>query len=328
MKGITVQELRDDKEHGLELEVIAGLKGLSRKIYNAKIQKLGLVITGHMVYLHPHRIQILGNTEISYLRSMDEARSKEIAVELCTYDVVCFIVTRNLKVPEYLLAECESKGIPLLRTKLVTSVFIERVTKWLEEKLAPSTNVHGVLMNILGVGVLIIGRPGIGKSESALELIMRGHTFVVDDMVYVKKMGPIELHGESPEMIRNLLEIRGIGIVDIRHLFGVSSVRDRKKIDLVVELLDWDDRVECERLGLKEEKYRLLGIDLPLVKIPVSLGRNMSAIIELACRNQILKRQGVHTAMELEEKLLKSIDGNELPCGKPRGMDPRGNQKR
>jgi HPr kinase/phosphorylase len=308
MKGITVKELKEDKEYSLELEAIAGFKGLSRKIYNAKIQKLGLVITGHMVYLHPHRIQILGNTEISYLRSLEEEESKGIIGELCTHDVVCFIATRNLKVPDYLLAECESRGIPLLRTKLVTSVFIERVSKCLEERLAPSTNVHGVLMDILGVGVLIIGRPGIGKSESALELIMRGHTFVVDDMVYVKKMGPLELHGESPEMIRNLLEIRGIGIVDIRHLFGVSSVRYRKKIDLVVELLDWDDKVECERLGLKEDKYRLLGIDLPLVKIPVSLGRNMSAIIELACRNQILKGQGVYTAVELEEKLLKSIE--------------------
>jgi HPr kinase/phosphorylase len=310
MKGITVQELKDDREYILELEAIAGFRGLPRKIYNAKIQKLGLVITGHMVYLHPHRIQILGNTEISYLRSLEEEKSKEIIKELCTHDVVCFIATRNLKVPDYLLAECESKGIPLLRTKLVTSVFIERVSKYLEERLALSTNVHGVLMDILGVGVLIVGRPGIGKSESALELIMRGHTFVADDMVYAKKMGPLELHGESPEMIRNLLEIRGIGIVDIRHLFGVSAVRYRKKIDLVVELLDWDDKVECERLGLKEDKYRLLGIDLPLVKIPVSLGRNMSAIIELACRNQILKGQGVHTARELEEKLLKSIEAN------------------
>jgi HPr kinase/phosphorylase len=266
------------------------------------------VITGHMVYLHPHRIQILGNTEISYLRALNEEESKEIISELCNYDVVCFVVTRNLKVSDHLLAESEAKGIPLLRTKLVTSVFIERVTKCLEEKLAPTTNVHGVLMDILGVGVLIIGRPGIGKSESALELIMRGHTFVVDDMVYVKKMGPIELHGESPEMIKNLLEIRGIGIVDIRYLFGVSAVRDRKKIDLVVELLDWNEQVECERLGLTEHKYRLLGIDLPLVKIPVSLGRNVSAIIELACRNQILKRQGIHTAAQLEERLLKTIE--------------------
>jgi HPr kinase/phosphorylase len=309
MKGITVKELKDNKVYGLELEAISGLKGLSRKIYNPRIQKLGLVITGHMVYLHPHRVQILGNNEITYLRSQPEAESKRIIKELCRHDVVCFIVTRNLKVPDYFLIETEEKGIPMLRTKLITSVFIERVTKLLEEELAPFTTVHGVLMDIMGLGVLIIGRPGIGKSENALELIMRGHRLVVDDVVHVKKMGAIDLYGESPEMIKNLLEIRGIGIVDIGYLFGVSAVSDKKKIDLVVELMDWDDKLEYERVGLKEERYRLLGIDLPLVQVPISSGKNVSAIIELACRNYILKKQGIYTAKNLEERMLKSMEG-------------------
>jgi HPr kinase/phosphorylase len=309
MKGITVKELKDNKVYGLELEAISGLKGLSRKIYNPRIQKLGLVITGHMVYLHPHRVQILGNNEITYLRSQPEAESKSIIKELCRHDVVCFIVTRNLKVPDYFLIETEEKGIPMLRTKLITSVFIERVTKLLEEELAPFTTVHGVLMDIMGLGVLIIGRPGIGKSENALELIMRGHRLVVDDVVHVKKMGAIDLYGESPEMIKNLLEIRGIGIVDIGYLFGVSAVSDKKKIDLVVELMDWDDKLEYERVGLKEERYRLLGIDLPLVQVPISSGKNVSAIIELACRNYILKKQGIYTAKNLEERMLKSMEG-------------------
>lgn len=309
MKGITVKELKDNKVYGLELEAISGLKGLSRKIYNPRIQKLGLVITGHMVYLHPNRVQILGNNEITYLRSQPEAKSKSIIKELCRHDVVCFIVTRNLKVPDYFLIETEEKGIPMLRTKLITSVFIERVTKLLEEELAPFTTVHGVLMDIMGLGVLIIGRPGIGKSENALELIMRGHRLVVDDVVHVKKMGAIDLYGESPEMIKNLLEIRGIGIVDIGYLFGVSAVSDRKKIDLVVELMDWDDKLEYERVGLKEERYRLLGIDLPLVQVPISSGKNVSAIIELACRNYILKKQGIYTAKNLEERMLKSMEG-------------------
>jgi HPr kinase/phosphorylase len=309
MKGITVKELKDNKVYGLELEAISGLKGLSRKIYNPRIQKLGLVITGHMVYLHPHRVQILGNNEITYLRSQPEAKSKSIIKELCRHDIVCFIVTRNLKVPDYFLIETEEKGIPMLRTKLITSVFIERVTKLLEEELAPFTTVHGVLMDIMGLGVLIIGRPGIGKSENALELIMRGHRLVVDDVAHVKKMGAIDLYGESPEMIKNLLEIRGIGIVDIGYLFGVSAVSDKKKIDLVVELMDWDDKLEYERVGLKEERYRLLGIDLPLVQVPISSGKNVSAIIELACRNYILKKQGIYTAKNLEERMLKSMEG-------------------
>ncbi len=309
MKGITVQELKDDAVYGLELEAVSGLKGLTRKIFNQRIQKLGLVITGHMVYLHPHRVQILGNVEISYLRSLSEEESERIIKELCKNDVVCFIVTRNLKVPEFFLHETDERGIPLLRTRLVTSVFIERITRFLEERLAPTATVHGVFMDVLGVGLLIIGRPGIGKSENALDLIMRGHRLIVDDVVLVKKMGIIDLYGEAPDMIKNLLEIRGIGIVDIRQLFGVASVRDRKRIDFVVELLDWEKGVECERVGLREDKYSLLGLDLPLARIPVSSGRNVSAIIELACRNHILKRQGVNTAIELEEKILRSMEG-------------------
>jgi HPr kinase/phosphorylase len=312
MTGITVRELKDDTIYGLELEAFSGLKGLSRKIYNPRIQKLGLVITGHMVYLHPHRVQILGNVEMSYLHSLPEEESKRIIKELCKNAVVCFIITRNLGVPDYFLRETEKKDIPILRTPLITSIFIERITRFLEERLAPNTTVHGVLMDILGVGALIIGRPGIGKSENALDLVMRGHRLVVDDVVQVKKMGVIDLYGEAPEMIKNLLEIRGVGIVDIRQLFGVSSVRDRKKIDFVVELLDWDKGVECERVGLREDKYGLLGLDLPLARIPVSTGRNVSAIIELACRNHILKTQGVNTAVELEEKILRTIGEGQI----------------
>ncbi len=307
MKGIQVQQLVDDELYGLELEVLAGNKGLSRKIYNPRIQKLGLVITGRMVYLHPHRVQILGNIEISYLRSLTESENKRIIWELCRNNVVCFIVSRNLKVPEFFLISAEEKGIPLLRTRLVTSIFIERISKLLEEKLAPSTTLHGVLMDILGVGALIMGRPGIGQSENALELIMRGHRLVVDDAVHIKKIGAIDLYGEAPEMIKSLLEIRGVGIVDIRHLFGVSAVIDKKKIDLVIELFDWDASLECERVGLKEDKYRVLSVDLPFVKIPISSGRNVSAIIELACRNFILRRQGINTAVELEKRMQRSM---------------------
>jgi HPr kinase/phosphorylase len=312
MKGITVQEIAGDSEHGLELEVISGFRGVSKRIYNPRIQKLGLVIAGYMVYLHPHRVQILGYTEISYLRELKPEEGTRIVKELCNRDVACFIVTRNLKVPDYLLAEAEEKGVALLRTKLVSSVFIERMTRFLEEKLAPTGMVHGVLMEIMGVGVLIVGRSGIGKSENALDLVMRGHRLITDDIVEVKKIGALDLTGEAPEMLKNLLEIRGVGIVNIRQLFGVSAVRHRKRIELVVELLDWNNSTEYERVGLREDKYRLLGIDLPLMRIPISPGRNTSAIIELACRNHVLKKEGVDTAKDLEEKILR-VTGKGAP---------------
>ncbi|MGA3173838.1 MAG: HPr(Ser) kinase/phosphatase [Syntrophorhabdales bacterium] len=306
MKGITVQQIAQDKAYGLELEIISGFEGASKKIYNPRIQKLGLVIAGYMVYLHPHRVQILGYTEISYLRDLKAEDSERIVRDLCSRDVACFIVTRNLKVPEFFLAETEARQIPFLRTRLVTSVFIERMTRFLEEMLAPSGIVHGVLMEIMGVGVLIVGRSGIGKSENALDLVMRGYCLVTDDIVEVKKIGGLELIGEAPEMLRNLLEIRGVGIVDIRQLFGVAAVRPSKRIDLVVELLDWDSSEDYERVGLKEDKYRLLGVDLPLMRVPISPGRNVSAIIELACRNYILKKEGIDTARDLEQKVLTS----------------------
>ena len=307
MKGITVQELLENKAYGFKLEVIAGSKGLSKKIFNPRIQKLGLIVAGFMVYLHPHRVQILGNTEISYLRQLKPEERERIIKELCGQEVVCFIVTRNLKVPEELLREANARAIPLLRTTLVSSTFIDRIMRHLEEELAPSTVVHGVLMEIMGVGVLMAGRSGIGKSENALELIMRGHRLVSDDAIQVKKMAALDLIGDAPEVIRNLLEIRGIGVVDIRHLFGVSAVREKTKIELVVELVDWDNAMEYERIGLKDEKYRLLDIDLPLVRIPVSPGRNASAIVELACRNHVLKQGGIHTGRSLDEKILRSI---------------------
>jgi HPr kinase/phosphorylase len=306
MKGITVQELLDDKSYGLELELISGARGVSKKIYNPRIQKPGLVIAGYMVYLHPYRIQVLGYTEISYLRGLDTDQGKGIVKELCSREVACFIVTRGLKVPDYLLEETEARGIALLRTKLLSSVFIERVTHFLEDNLAPRGTVHGVLMEIMGVGVLIVGRSGIGKSENALDLIWRGHRLVTDDVVEVKKIGALELLGDSPEMTRNLLEIRGVGIVDVRRLFGVASVREQARIELVVELLDWDNSTEYDRVGLNEDKYVLLGIELPLIRIPLSPGRNASAIIELACRNHLLKKEGVNTAREIEERVLRA----------------------
>jgi HPr kinase/phosphorylase len=308
MKGITVQDLLDDRTSGLELEIISGFQGVSKKIYNPRIQKLGLVIAGYMVYLHPHRVQVMGYTEVSYLRQLKEEEGRRIIKDLCNREVACFTVTRNLKVPDYLLEETKEKNVALLRSRLVSSVFIERITRFLNERLAPSGMVHGVLMEIMGVGVLIIGRSGIGKSENALDLVMRGHRLITDDVVEVKKIGVMELVGEAPEMIRNLLEIRGIGIVDIRQLFGVSAVRERSKIELVVELLDWNNSMEYDRVGLREDSYRLLGIDLPLMRIPITPGRNTSAIIELACRNHVLKKEGVHTARELEEKVLRTTE--------------------
>lgn len=309
MKGVAIAEILEDKEYGLDLRLLSGASGLSRKTYVPRIQKLGLVIAGHMLYLHPGRIQILGRIEISYLRSLDEMESKRIIKELCKNDVVCFVVTRGLEVPEFFLLEADRKGIPVLGTGLLTSVFIERLTRLLEERLAPSTYLHGVLLDVVGIGVLITGKPGIGKSENALELVMRGHKLVADDVVSVKRMGLKELYGEAPQMLKNLLEIRGVGVVDVKRLFGISSVVDRKKLDLLVELVPWDEEFRVERLGMEGQAVDILGVEVPLVRIPISPGKNVSTIIELACRNFLLSREGTNTAKELEELSLRVSQG-------------------
>ena len=191
---------------------------------------------------------------------------------------------------------------------LCTTDFIERVTQFLEEKLASTSSIHGVLIDVFGVGVLILGKSGIGKSECALDLILRGHRLVADDMVYIQKRAPNTLIGSGFEVIQHHMEIRGLGIINIRSLFGVEAIRERKKIELVLELMEWDTSREYDRLGFEEEKYTILGVDLPMLKIPVTPARNLTTIIEVAARNHLLKVMGYDSALEFEKKLLRKME--------------------
>ena len=197
----------------------------------------------------------------------------------------------------------ESHDIPLLRSHHQSSTFISLLTQYLEERLLAQTNVHGVLVDVLGVGVLLLGKSGVGKSECALDLVIRGHRLVSDDIVKVRLKLPAVLFGEGSDLLHYHMEIRGLGIINIKHLFGVASIRERKKIDLVIELVEWQDGQEYDRLGLEERSYELLGVKLPLQTIPVRQGRNITTIVEVAARNQLLKEMGYHSAIEFEERL-------------------------
>jgi HPr kinase/phosphorylase len=221
--------------------------------------------------------------------------------------MACVVVTRNLDIPYLLLQEAEKKGIPLFRTSLRTVDFIEQVTQFLEERLAPTTSVHGVLLDVFSVGILILGKSGIGKSECALDLILRGHRLIADDMVSIQRRLPASLFGSGFDVIQHHMEIRGLGIIDIRHLFGVEAIRERKRIELVIELVAWDQKMEYDRVGLEEEKYSLLGVELPMLRIPVTPARNLSTIIEVATRNHLLKRMGYNSALEFENRLLRKM---------------------
>jgi HPr kinase/phosphorylase len=307
MTGISIQELLEEKESGLDLELLAGEFGLCKRIYIPRIQKPGLALTGYTINFHPDRIQVLGSTELSYLNQLPLKRAEINLRELCALNISCFIITKGQNPPEFLVREAEKKGISLLRTHHQSSTFIALVTKFLEERLLPSTTVHGVLVDVLGVGVLLFGKSGIGKSECALDLVLKGHRLVADDVVRVRMKFPDVLFGEGIDLLHYHMEIRGLGILNIKHLFGVAAIRERKKIDLAIELVEWQEEKEYDRLGLEEQSYTLLGLQIPLLKVPVRPGRNITAIVEVAARNQLLKEMGYNSALEFQDRLEKRM---------------------
>jgi HPr kinase/phosphorylase len=314
--SLSIADILKDEEYGLDLRLVAGRDGLSNRIKSSRIQKPGLALTGYTEHFHPDRVQVLGNTEISYLGNLPEDRAIQLSGNLCAFPISCFFVTKGLEPPGFLVLAAEKAGIPLIVTSHQSSTFISLITKFLEEQLLPTTHVHGVLVDVLGVGVLLTGKSGIGKSECALDLVIRGHRLVADDIVYIKKKMPAALVGQAGETIQYHMEIRGLGIINIKDLYGVSSIRDKKIIDLVLELVDWDPVQEYDRLGIDDPVQNILGVDLPHLKIPVRPGRNLTSIIEVAARNFLLKGMGYHSAREFHEKLLSRLDvrplGNEV----------------
>jgi HPr kinase/phosphorylase len=226
-------------------------------------------------------------------------------------NIACIIITRNADAPKELTDMCMKNNIPLMRTKLLTSTFVNRATRFLEESLADSTCMHGVLMDIFGVGILLVGKSGIGKSECALDLVLRGHRLVADDIVNIRKRPPSTLYATGSEIIKHHMEIRGIGIINIRDLFGISAVSDRPVIEIVTELAEWNPDIEYDRLGLEDHRYSILDVNLHFIQIPVRPGRNLSAIIEVATRNHLLKLGGYHSAREFQERLSLEILSSE-----------------
>jgi HPr kinase/phosphorylase len=308
LNSLSVQELEQNREHHLELTLMAGRKGLKKKITHSQVQKMGLALTGFVQFINPERLQVIGNTEMAYFKTLTPEMQEKVIHQICSMPLSGLVITRGLEIPELLLRDANEEGIPLFRTNLRSFDFIERVTKFLEEKLASTSSVHGVLMDVYGVGVLILGKSGIGKSECALDLILRGHRLVADDMVHIQKRSPSSVIGSGFEVIQHHMEIRGLGIINIRSLFGVEAIREKKKIELVLELMEWDTHREYDRLGFEEEKFSILGVELPMLRIPVTPARNLTTIIEVAVRNHLLKGMGYDSALEFEKKLLRKME--------------------
>ncbi len=301
-KKVGVKEIIDE----FSLEIVAGEGGLQNYIGVSEIKRPGIELAGFWKYFAPERVQLLGKTEMSFLNELEPALRKKRLKKFLNFDLNCIIVSRNLELPNILISEAEKNNIPLLRTSAVTTRFISKLTTFLERVLSPEKKVHGVLVDIYGVGVLIMGESGIGKSETAVELIKRGHRLVADDVVNLKKIGEGELIGYSPEKSRYFLELRGIGIINIRTLFGAGAVKDSSPIHMVITLEPWNESKRYDRLGLEDNHIEFFNVKIPEKIIPVKPGRNLAMVLEVAAMSGRMKSMGYNAARDYLKKTRKS----------------------
>src|SRR6266850_472088 len=314
--GVTVGSLLSSRPEafGLPLELLAGAEGLDRLITSPHIQKTGLALAGFHEYLKPGRVLIFGESEIRYLESLSAAGRVGSMRLALTLDFPCILITGGFTPPAELVAEAERGKLPLLKTSIVTPTAIAKLTSILEDTLAERTMLHAVLMDILGLGVLIVGESGIGKSECALDLIVRGHRLVADDTVEIRRRAETILIGTCPELTRHHMELRGLGVINVKDLFGIASTRASKRVELVVQLERWDPTREYERLGLDDDVHEVLGLRVPLIRMPVAPGRNIAILVEVAARNQLLRTRGHHAARALAERLEEKLRAGSLPA--------------
>ena len=311
MLTLTVEELLDRRGTFLDLRLLAGRSGLERQITAPRVQKQGLVLVGVVDALRAGRIQVLGQTELDFMANMKADALEGACEALASSEAAALLITNGSPCPESLIKRCEAHGMSVLGSKQPSSDAIYAIQERMAEALAPRTSIHGVLIDILGQGVLLLGKSGIGKSECALSLLARGHRLIADDVVEVIQEGT-SLVGRGVEMMRHLLEIRGLGIVDVKELYGVGAVRHLKRVDMVVELAAWREGMQVDRLGLDEQYYTLLKVQLPYVVIPVRPGRDLATMIEVAARNQLLRAGQINSSQDFSRRLSRQVERNFL----------------
>jgi HPr kinase/phosphorylase len=305
---VLVSELLTDELSDLHLVVISGEQHLDNPITHPRVQKPGLAFAGYYAYIKPGRVQIVGESELAYLATLSEAERRERFEHIADLPIPVIVVTKGLMPPDDLLAACRGREVPVLTSTALSSIVIKRIGYFLEDHLVPSTRVHGTLLEIHGIGVLLLGSSGVGKSEAALDLVTRGHSLVADDRVSIRRYPSGELVGYSDEPIKHHMELRGLGIVNVKDLFGLAAVRERKTIDLVVELEPWKEGTAYDRLGLDETVYTILETPAPFIRMPVAPGRNVANLVEIGARNHVLKLQGTHSAREFARKLEERLE--------------------
>lgn len=299
MAHVTAKDLLEQ----FQLNLISGEEGIGRYISLIDISRPGLEMAGYFTHYPSNRVQLLGKTELSFFQLLEPNEKTERMLKLCASDTPAIVVAHSHEVPEELIAASNEKSVPVFSTNTPTTRFYSQLTNFLERELAPTTAIHGVLVDIHGVGVLIIGKSGVGKSETALELVKRGHRLVADDCVEIRQEGEGMLIGSAPKLIEHLLEIRGLGIIDIMTLFGASAIRSEKRITLVIELEIWDATKNYDRLGIEEEKMPIIDSEITKLTVPVRPGRNLAVIIEVAAMNHRLKQMGMNAAEDFADRL-------------------------
>jgi HPr kinase/phosphorylase len=301
---LTVGRLIERMREALELEHDATTDGLDRPIENPNISSPGLVLAGYVDRFPARRLQVLGETEITYLKSLDSEVRRQHLTTFFSFPIPCVFVTKAQQPGPDLMEIAAAAGVAVIRSRLKTNEFYSRIKPWLEEEFAPTTNLHGSLSDIFGVGLLFVGRSGIGKSECVLDLVERGHRLVADDLVIATRRGGGVLIGRGHELQRHHMEIRGVGLVDIPAIFGVRAVRQQKRIEVVVQLEEWQHDAPIDRTGLETEVTTILDVELPKVRVPLNPGKNITVIAEVIAMNHLLRYSGVNPAEAFNERLI------------------------
>lgn len=304
---MTVEELLDSKRESLALELLTDERGLAREIHNPDIMSPGLVLTGYTERFPADRMQVLGETEIAFLESLGDDRRHAALTTFLGFEIPVVFITKGQEAPPPLLELAGEVGTPVLRSALKTADFYTRIKPFLEDRFAPRTMLHGSLADVYGVGLLFMGKSGIGKSETVLDLVERGHRLVADDLVMITRRGNEVLIGKGHELQRHHMEIRGVGIIDVRTMFGIRAIRQQKRVEVVVNLEIWDEHAVYDRTGLDSRTMDILGVPVPVVTVPLVPGKNITVVCEVVAMNHLLRYAGIDTARRFNDQLQRRM---------------------
>jgi len=304
---VSVEHFYTQHAARLQLKLVAGQEGMGRLIREGAVNRLGMALTGFIKYFAFRRVQLIGKSEISYFQSLDSETRQARIRAILDRKIPCIVFSRDNRPPAIILKEAHKAKIPIFISPIPTPRLVNLITLWLEEDFAPSTSEHGSMVDIMGVGVLIRGESGVGKSECALGLVERGYSLVADDITRLRLLEGRELMATSAEVTRTFMEVRGIGIINVAAIFGGRAIRTEKRLDLVVTLEEWDKVEEIERTGLDQQFYEILGLKIPHVKLPIRPGRDLAGLVQVAALDQKMKTMGQFSALEFNEKLMSRL---------------------